>query len=115
MNNTNQTPFNALTGKAYQGGNIPELEAAMANGGYSDPRFMTFKQALEMGRCVRKGEKAAARVTRWFKAGEKNEPVEEEAVKPKRKFKGRMGSKSFAVFNIEQTDELPMEAEKVAA
>ena len=115
------SPVNALSGKAYQGGNVPELVAAMVDGGYSDPRFLTFKQALELGRVVKKGQKAAARVTRWFPVDEKDV---KKADKPAKKRKGRMGSKSWAVFNFEQTEELSEEkkaeiaarkAEKAAA
>lgn len=46
---------NAQTGRAYRGINSFLLPMA----GYSDPRWVTFKQALDMGGNVRKGEKGS--------------------------------------------------------
>jgi antirestriction protein ArdC len=45
-------PSNHATGYAYRGVNVFLLAAA----GYAVPRFLTFKQALALGGCVRKGE-----------------------------------------------------------
>ena len=102
----NVTPINGHTGNAYKGSNIGTLLDAMEAGGYSDPRFVTFRQALKLGRVVRKGQKAAARVVKFRKAT----PEEEE----------RTGKKvipcgGWNVFNIEQTDELPAKVEDRAA
>lgn len=47
-------PFNPLSGKPYRG--INDLWLSLR--GYSDPRWMTYRQALELGGQVRKGEKA---------------------------------------------------------
>lgn len=105
------TPHNALTGVAYKGSNVPTLTAAVLANGYTSFGFVTFKQALEMGRVVRKGEKACARVVRWFKVGEKGSAVESET---EAKTKGRMTSKSWAVFNLDQTEALPVETAKAA-
>ena len=112
-NNTEtfSTPVNALTGKAYQGSNVPELIGAMIEGGYSDPRFFTYRQAIEMGRVVKKGQKAAARVTRWFPVDEKKSEKAKPVMEGKKARQGRMGSKFWAVFNYEQTEVL---AEKAA-
>jgi antirestriction protein ArdC len=49
------TPCNALTNRPYSGCNIVLLWMA-ANAGYRTPRHLTFKQALELGGNVRKGE-----------------------------------------------------------
>jgi len=94
----NTTPVNALTNKPYQGSNIGTLIEAMVVGGYDDPRFMTFKQALELGRVVRKGQKAAARIVKFRTA------TAEEQKKDGRKIRS---CGSWAVFNWEQTDPLP--------
>src|SRR4051812_26829023 len=50
-------PFNPTTHRAYQGGNAIHFMAAGLARGYEDPRWMTYKQAAEKGRQVRKGEK----------------------------------------------------------
>src|SRR3954462_2159544 len=48
-------PQNAVTGRPYSGCNVVLLWMAQA-AGYRTPRFLTFKQALELGGNVRKGE-----------------------------------------------------------
>jgi antirestriction protein ArdC len=49
------TPCNALTNRPYSGCNVVLLWMA-ANAGYRTPRYLTFKQALDLGGNVRKGE-----------------------------------------------------------
>jgi antirestriction protein ArdC len=49
------TPCNAATNRPYSGCNIVLLWMA-ANAGYRTPRYLTFKQALELGGYDRKGE-----------------------------------------------------------
>jgi len=49
------TPCNAVTNRPYSGCNVVLLWMA-ANAGYRTPRYLTFKQALELGGNVRKGE-----------------------------------------------------------
>jgi antirestriction protein ArdC len=48
-------PCNAVTNRAYSGCNVVLLWMAQA-AGYRSPRYLTFKQALELGGAVRKGE-----------------------------------------------------------
>src|SRR3954464_6806144 len=48
------TPCNAVSNRPYSGCNVILLWMAAA--GYRTPRFLTFKQALELGGNVRKGE-----------------------------------------------------------
>ena len=50
------TPCNAATNRPYSGCNVVLLWMAHA-AGYRTPRFLTFKQALELGAHVRKGER----------------------------------------------------------
>jgi antirestriction protein ArdC len=50
------TPCNAVTNRPYSGCNVVRLWMAQA-AGYRTPRFLTFKQALELGGHVRKGER----------------------------------------------------------
>ena len=52
------TPCNAATNRPYSGCNVILLWMAQA-AGYRTPRFLTFKQALELGGHVRKGEHGA--------------------------------------------------------
>src|SRR5258708_17113318 len=49
------TPRNAVSDRPYSGCNVVLLWMAQA-AGYRTPRFLTFKQALELGGNVRKGE-----------------------------------------------------------
>jgi antirestriction protein ArdC len=50
------TPRNAVSDRPYSGCNVVLLWMAQA-AGYRTPRFLTFKQALELGGNVRKGER----------------------------------------------------------
>ena len=50
------TPCNAMTNRCYSGCNVVLLWMAQA-AGYRTPRYLTFKQALELGGHVRKGER----------------------------------------------------------
>src|SRR5215471_3844451 len=49
-------PANAVTKRPYSGVNVLLLWSAMTARGWQVPRFVTFKQALELGGNVRKGE-----------------------------------------------------------
>ena len=49
------TPCNAATNRPYSGCNVLLLWMAQT-AGYRTPRFLTFKQALELGGNVRRGE-----------------------------------------------------------
>jgi len=49
-------PYNAVTGKTYQGLNVINLMTVAAQQGYEDSRWLTYKQALAVGAQVRKGE-----------------------------------------------------------
>src|SRR3954452_5023635 len=52
------TPCNAVSNRPYSGCNVVLLWMAQP-AGYRTPRFLTFKQALELGGNVRKGEHGA--------------------------------------------------------
>lgn len=51
------TPINAITEKAYQGGNRLVLTLTQMDKSYTDPRWVTFNQAKILGGSVAKGEK----------------------------------------------------------
>lgn len=85
-------------GEAYRGVNILLLWGAMMARGYSEPRFLTFKQALALGACVRKGEKGSQVV--YYGATAR----EDEATGETREVRFLKG---YTVFNVEQIDGLP--------
>ena len=88
-------------GVPYQGINVVMLWSAAAAKGYSCPLWLTFKQALELGGNVRKGETGelvvyANRITRT-ETDDKGEELEREIP----------FLKGYTVFNAEQCDGLP--------
>ena len=99
-------PANLATRRTYSGINIPILWRAAIEGGYSDHAWMTFKQALAQGACVRKGERATHVV--FTKKLLVKEDDEERRISMLR---------SYAVFNVAQIDGLQphaAEAEEAA-
>ena len=57
------TPCNAMSNRPYSGCNVVLLWMAQA-AGYRTPRFLTFKQALELGGNVRKASTARRSISR---------------------------------------------------
>jgi len=53
-------PRNGITGRRYSGVNILLLWGAVIAHGYPSQGWLTFKQALAVGRCVRKGERGVS-------------------------------------------------------
>jgi len=97
-------PKNALTAKTYSGINILLLWEALLDRGFASYHWLTFKQALEFGGCVRKGEKG----THVFYADrfipeKERERVAAEGGEPE--FVRFL--KRYTVFNVEQCDGLP--------
>ena len=88
-----QEPINYVTRGAYSGKNAMILAAVAMQ--YPSAEFLTFRQALSVGRCVRKGEHG----TSILKIVEgKPDPVTGRT---------RKGPRGYTVFNIAQTDALP--------
>ena len=88
-------------GTPYKGINIVMLWSASVAKGYACPLWLTFKQALELGGNVKKGESGetvvyADRITRT-EANDKGEEIEREIP----------FLKGYTVFNAEQCDGLP--------
>lgn len=105
-----ERPYNAVTGKAYQGRN----SIALLLTEHSDPRWMTFNQAKEAGYSIKKGSKGTRlqmavtqeeRVKR-DETGQAIKNSEGESVKETRE-RPRPIIKSFTVFNAEQIDGIP--------
>src|SRR5258708_5346214 len=92
-------PFNASTRTPYSGINIVLLWDAMATGGHTVNGWMTFKQALALRACVRKGEKGTHIVFT-----KRNRVEDPEAPNGERTFSFL---KSYTVFNVAQIDGLP--------
>lgn len=90
---TDGRPRNAVSGRPYRGGNVPMLDLAAMIGGYDDPRWLTFKQARDLGGPVNKGEKGTL-VTFWkFFKTEDKDTGKETSIPMLR---------SFVVFNVAQ-------------
>jgi len=89
-------------GVAYRGVNVIALWMQAMAKGYAAPVWMTFKQAIELGGCVRKGEKGsltvyADKITRAKVDAETGEESPHEI----------HYLKGYTVFNVEQIDGLP--------
>lgn len=100
-----QTPRNAVSGKAYKGVNVLLLQ-----GLFADPRWLTFKQALDLGGSVREGEKSE-KVILW-------KPTRFQKENDAGEMEQRQGwlMRAWSVFNVEQCDGLklpPLEAPRV--
>ena len=95
-------PFNAATGNAYSGGNVVLLWMAQASCGFTSPQWLTFKQALDLGGNVRKGEKSVATVIKVLQL--KGKPKEGDTSEDGKTF---TTIKAYAVFNVAQCDGLP--------
>jgi len=91
-------PFNAATGRPYNGVNIWLLSGAAIASGYATPQWATFKQWKARGGSVRKGEKGEQIV--FFKPMEKTERDSAGAERKKRFFILR----AFHVFNVDQVE-----------
>jgi len=90
-------PANAVSGRPYSGVNTLLLWTARRNG-WPQPRFLTFKQALEAGGHVRKGEHGHHIV--FVKDLVKRETEGDEP-------HGFRMLKSYTVFNVDQCEGLP--------
>ena len=97
-------PRNAITGRTYSGVNILILWGAVIQGCYPSQDWLTFRQALAAGGCVRKGEKGhVIFYADRFTPESEREKVEAvgEAVR------SIPFLKRFVVFNAAQCDGLP--------
>jgi antirestriction protein ArdC len=97
-------PHNASTRNRYSGINIVILWDAVVSHGFATNAFLTFRQALELGGHVRKGEHGTTVVyARPFTPAEKRRRAEMEGREP-----GKIPMlKRFTVFNTDQCEDLP--------
>lgn len=97
-------PKNALTTKTYSGINILILWDALLVRGFTACHWLTFKQALEMGGTVRKGEKGShVFYADRFIPEKERERAHNEGDDPQ----SIPFLKRYTVFNIEQCEGLP--------
>jgi antirestriction protein ArdC len=98
-------PRNALTRRAYSGINVMLLWAGGTAMSYPTQRWLTFRQALSLGGCVRKGEKGAPVV---YADRFTSEQERERARREGEEARSIAFLKQYTVFNIAQCDGLPM-------
>jgi antirestriction protein ArdC len=105
-------PKNAKTGRNYSGVNVLILWGAVIQKGYGCQHWLTFRQALDLGGSVRKGERGtvACYADRFIPRAERERAArdgdEPEAVP---------FLKRFTLFNVDQCDGLPEGAYQDAA
>jgi antirestriction protein ArdC len=109
-------PMNPTSGRAYRGGNAIHLMATALRKGYEDPRWMTYKQAVDEGWQVRKGEKGT-QIEFW-----EVKPASErsESIRPDDRLgrnpnsndrdpdRPRLIHRVYTVFNGQQIDRIPL-------
>ena len=93
---------NATTGRNYRGVNVFILAASAEENGFTDHRWMTYKQAQQIGAQVRKGSTSTPIVfgkpTTWTQAGTDEQGNESEVTR------GAFVWRVYHVFNVEQCD-----------
>jgi antirestriction protein ArdC len=94
------TPCNAVSNRPYSGCNVVLLWMAQA-AGYRTPRFLTFKQALELGGNVRKGEHG----TKVYFV--KQLQVRDQAADDETATRLVPMMREYTVFNVDQCENLP--------
>jgi antirestriction protein ArdC len=96
-------PHNAATGRAYSGCNVILLW--LSQGRFSSPRFLTYKQAADLGGNVRKGEHGfTVYFVKPMVAKSKGEGEGEGETGTGRTF---TMLRAYTVFNVDQCDNLP--------
>ncbi|MFY9893240.1 MAG: ArdC-like ssDNA-binding domain-containing protein [Xanthobacteraceae bacterium] len=93
------TPCNAITNRPYSGCNVVLLWMA-ANAGYRTPRYLTFKQALDLGGNVRKGEHGTkVYFVKQLQVANRDGEEGETRIVPM--------MREYTVFNVDQCENLP--------
>lgn len=103
---SDRMPVNAHSGKPYRGINVLTLWCEQAEKGYASNQWVTFKQALDLGGNVRKGEKATPIVFWKF---------DRKADKTTGEIEQFCWARYYSVFNVAQCDGLTTDAPVVAA
>lgn len=98
-------PGNAVTGRTYSGINVLILWGAVIDGGYPAQDWLTFRQALAAGGCVRKGERG--RTIFYADSFTPKDRESEEQSGESGEARSVRFLKRFTVFNVAQCDGLP--------
>ncbi len=107
-----EMPMNPTSGKPYRGGNVIQLMMSGMKGGYEDPRWLTYRQALENGWQVRKGEKGT-QIEFWQFPKGKSEDLEESKSPERDTGRDRPIYRVYTVFNAGQIDGIPAHQPRV--
>ncbi len=103
-------PHNPVSKTRYKGLNTVVLRSVAAERGYSDPRWLTYNQARQIGAQVRKGERGTT-VEYWKfpdpKAEGKEPGKPDAAERSKEPEQRRIIHRTYTVFNAEQCDKMP--------
>jgi antirestriction protein ArdC len=95
------TPCNAVTNRPHSGCNVVLLWMAQA-AGYRTPRFLTFKQALELGGHVRRGETGTkVYFVKQLQVRDKGAADDDDATRTVSMLR------EYTVFNVDQCEKLP--------
>lgn len=109
---TSPIPVNAHTGRAYQGVNVLLLWLSADERGFISDRWLTYRQAQDMGGQVRKGEIATQAViykSLEYQAKDTHDaPLFDDKGNPV--LERRAMLKSLTLFNVAQCDDLPASA-----
>ncbi len=105
-------PRNAISGRLYSGINVLILWGAVVEGAYPSQDWLTFRQALAAGGCVRKGERGqtvfyADRFTPERERAQGQASAQEHGAAPDGEPRSIPFLKRFTVFNAAQCDGLP--------
>ncbi len=95
-------PRNAKTNRPYRGVNSVLLSLEADARGYADPRWLTFRQAIEIGARIRGGERGTTVV--FYKL---TKLPEQSADRTEIQYRTVPLLRSFTVFNVAQVDGLP--------
>jgi antirestriction protein ArdC len=94
-------PHNAVSQRAYTGINVLLLWSTAAERGYPSPAWLTYKQAIELGGIVNRGEKSTA-IVYASTVNKKERDASGEEIEKHISF-----LKFYHVFNVAQTSGLP--------
>ena len=103
-------PYNATTGQPYSGFNVSSLMTEQILKGYTDNRWLTFKQAKDLGCHVRKGEKSsqAIKVIEVKRRSDERDGADDDGAQQTRRV-----PKVFNLFNAEQIEGMPPAPQRV--
>src|SRR4051812_37545773 len=109
-------PFNPTSERGYRGGNALHLMATAARKGFTDPRWLTYRQAQENGWQVRQGEKGT-QIEYWqfSDRGTRTGETAPEAPSPTREESPTRHAplhRVYTVFNAQQIDGIPPQEPK---